>query len=86
MAINTTLIAVRNPKWETVRKENGDPEVNEDGTNKRFIYCDAKWSHLGDSSQEWLPFAATPWDPEQHGRDLFAAISNGDHGAIADED
>ena len=83
--MSITLIAVRNPKWVTVREADGSPVVQKDGTNLRFIECEAQWSHLGDSSQEWLSFGATPWDVEKHGRDLYAALINGDHGEIAAE-
>jgi hypothetical protein len=31
----------------------------------------------------WIPFAASPNDPEQHGRDLYAALVAGEHGDIA---
>ena len=99
--MSITLIAVRNPKWETVKTERLDDDGNfvndadgnpimdvvndADGNPMRLIQCEAQWSHLGDNTQEWLPFAATPWDVEQHGKDLYNAIVAGDHGAIADE-
>ena len=83
--MNITLIAVRNPKWHTVKDEDDNPIVQEDGTNFRVINCEAQWSHLGDNTQEWLPFTADSRDVEQHGKDLYNALVNGEHGAIADE-
>jgi hypothetical protein len=99
--MSITLIAVRNPQWQTVKTERLDSDGNvvndedgnpimdivndDDGNPMRLIQCEAQWSHLGDDTQEWLPFAATSWDVEQHGRDLYNAIVAGDHGAIAEE-
>ncbi len=98
--MSITLLAVRNPRWQTVKTFSVDSDGREikdsdgnsievdwvvDGTIQKIIKCEAKWSHLGDSSQDWLPFASTPWDPEQHGKDLYAALINGDHGEIAAE-
>ena len=99
--LNTTLLAVRNPKWETLKDYKYDSDGNvvndsdgnpveviindADGNPKKVIQCEAKWTHLGDSSQDWLPFCANSEDVEKHGRDLYAALVNGDHGAIADE-
>ena len=98
--MSITLIAVRNPKWETLKDFKRDSEGNivndadgnpieevkkdSDGNPMKLIQCEAQWSHLGDDTQEWLPFAATPGDVEQHGNDLYNALVNGDHGAIAD--
>ena len=99
--MSITLIAVRNPRWETVKNPKLDSDGNvvndadgnlimdivndADGNPVRVIQCEAQWSHLGDSTQEWLLFTANPDDVEQHGRDLYAALVNGDHGSIADE-
>lgn len=33
--------------------------------------------------EEWLPFGATPHDPEIHGQALYLEIISGDHGPIA---
>ena len=100
MIIN--LIAVRNPKWQTLKDYEYDSDGNvvndsdgnpvevivkdSDGNPKKLIQCECQWSHLGDETQEWLGFASTPWDTEQHGKDLYAALVAGEHGAIADED
>ena len=84
MSIN--LIAVRNPKWETIKDTEGNPINDSDGNPIRVIDCECQWSHLGDNTQEWLPFTADPNDTEQHGKDLYNALVNGDHEAIADED
>ena len=62
---------------DVVNDENGNPV--------RVINCECQWSHLGDNTQEWLPFTADSRDIEQHGRDLYNAIVAGEHGAIADE-
>jgi hypothetical protein len=99
--MSITLIAVKNPKWKTVKNERLDSDGNvvndsdgnpildvvndSDGNPMKLIECEAQWSHLGDNTQEWLQFAATPWDGEKHGKDLYAALLNGDHGTVADE-
>ena len=99
--MSITLIAVRNPQWKTVKTERLDDDGNvvndsdgnpimdtvndSDGNPVRVINCECQWSHLGDNTQEWLPFSADPNDVEQHGIDLYNAIVAGDHGAIADE-
>lgn len=99
MSIN--LIAVRNPQWKTTKTQRKDSDGNvvndadgnpildvkndADGNPIRVIDCECQWSHLGDNTQEWLPFTAVATDVEQHGRDLYNALVNGDHGAIADE-
>lgn len=99
MSIN--LIAVRNSKWKTLKNMREDAEGNivndeegnpifdivndNEGNPIRVIDCECQWSHLGDDTQEWLPFTATSTDVEQHGKDLYNALVNGDHGAIADE-
>ena len=99
MSIN--LIAVRNSKWKTLKNMREDAEGNivndeegnpifdivndNEGNPIRVIDCECQWSHLGDDTQEWLPFTASPDDIEQHGKDLYNAIVAGEHGAIADE-
>ena len=83
MSIN--LIAVRNPKWETRKDIDGNPINDSDGNPIKVIDCECQWSHLGDNTQEWLPFTTDLNDTEQHGKDLYNALVNGDHGAIADE-
>ena len=59
--------------------------VDENGDKIKLIYVDCQWSHLGDTSQPFQTFIANPDDPEKHGRDLYAALVNGDHGTVADE-
>ena len=99
--MSITLIAVRNPQWKTIKTERLDDDGNvvndsdgnpimdivndSDGNPVRVIDCEAQWSHLGDDTQEWFSFTASPDDIEQHGKDLYNAIVAGDHGAIADE-
>jgi len=99
--MSITLIDVRNPKWQTLKQLKFDSDGNEvkdsdgnnilenvtdsDGNILKVISCECKWSHLGDNNQNWLPFAADSRDTEQHGKDLYAALVNGDHGAIAAE-
>ena len=87
--MSITLIAVRNPQWKTIKYERLDDDGNvvndADGNPIRVIDCECQWSHLGDNTQEWLPFTANPDDVAQHGKDLYAALVNGDHGAIAAE-
>ena len=99
MSVN--LIATRNPQWKTVKTQRVDDDGNvvndadgnpimdnvldDNGNPMRVIDCECQWSHLGDNTQEWLPFTATSDDAEQHGRDLYNAFVNGEHGAIADE-
>ena len=100
--MSITLIDVRNPKWVTVKNwkvdDSGefvlDSEGNQieevaldsEGNPIKVIECEAQWSHLGDNTQNWLPFTANQNDVAQHGKDLYAALVNGDHGAIADEE
>ena len=79
------LIATRNPQWKTLRDIEGNVINDDNGNPIRVIDCECQWSHLGDNTQEWLAFTATSDDAEQHGRDLYNAFVNGDHGAIADE-
>ena len=99
--MSITLIAVRNPKWQTIKTQRKDSDGNvvndadgnpildvkndADGNPIRVIDCECQWSHFGDNTQEWLTFTATSTDVEQHGRDLYNALVNGDYGEIADE-
>jgi len=87
--MSITLIAVRNPKWVTVKNQRLDSDGNgvndSDGNPIRVIDCECQWSHLGDNTQPWLLFTANANDVAQHGKDLYNALVNGDHGAIADE-
>jgi len=43
-----------------------------------LINCQIEHQEYG-----WIPFTASEDDPEQHGRDIFAALIAGDHGPIA---
>ena len=99
--MSITLLNVRSPKWKTIKTQRLDSDGNvvndsdgnpildvvndSDGNPVKVIDCECQWSHLGDNTQTWLPFTADANDPAQHGRDLYAALINGDHGAIADE-
>ena len=96
-----TLLACKNPRWFTLQRTKYDESGNEvkdesgatvyedaldeNGDKIKLIYVDCQWSHLGDTSQPFQTFIANPNDPEKHGRDLYAALVNGDHGTIADE-
>jgi len=62
------VLAVRNCKY--VKADNS------------VIDCEAKFSHLGDSSQDWLPFTATNSDTEEHGRAVYTNAVNGDYGTV----
>ena len=62
------ILSVRNCKY--VKADNS------------VIDWEAKFSHLGDSSQDWLPFTATNSDIEEHGRTLFANAVKGDYGTV----
>ena len=62
------ILAVRNCKY--VKADNS------------VIDCEAKFSHLGDSSQDWLPFTATNSDIEEHGRVIYANAEKGDYGTV----
>ena len=62
------ILAVRNCKY--VKADNS------------VIDCEAKFSHLGDSSQDWLPFTATNSDTEEHGRAIYANAVKGDYGTV----
>jgi len=99
--MSITLVAVRNQRWRTLTTErtdsdgatvndsNGDPIIDvitdENGNPRKAIQCQCQWSHLGDSSQDWLDFTCTSWDTSPHGSALYTALMNGDHGAIAAE-
>ena len=101
MAIETTLIEVRNQKWHTasynrvdsegndVLDSNGDPildpHLDENGDPVKVINCEAKWTHLGDDTQEWREFTAYEHDTEAHGKLLYQDLVAGKYGAIADE-
>lgn len=96
-----TLINIRSPKWKTLTKPRVDSDGNtvndsdgkpirdtlndSDGNPIKVIDCECQWSHLGDNTQAWLSFSANKNDVAQHGRDLYNALVNGDHGAIAAE-
>ena len=69
--------ALTDAEGNVINDSNGNP--------KKIINCEAKWSHLGNETQDWHPFSANKEDVEQHGKDLYNALVNGDHGAIADE-
>ena len=62
------ILAVRNCKY--IKADNS------------VIDCEAKFSHLGDSSQDWLPFTATNSDIEEHGRVIYANAVKGDYGTV----
>ena len=50
------------------------------------INVEVKWSQLGIvDNQDFTLFTATSFDSEQHGKDLYAALVNGDYGDIAAE-
>jgi len=83
MSIN--LIAVKNQKWKTIKDSDGNPVNGSDGNPIKVIDCECQWSHLGDNTQEWISFTADPNDTEKHGKDLYNAFLNGDHGLIANE-
>tara|TARA_R110002049_G_scaffold204956_1_gene375432 strand:+ start:101 stop:436 length:336 start_codon:yes stop_codon:yes gene_type:complete len=78
-----------NPILDVVNDSDGNPIMDvindSDGNPVRVIQCECQWSHLGDNTQAWLPFSANSNDTQQHGKDLYAALVNGDHGAIAAE-
>lgn len=70
-----------------VTDENGkfvlEPVLEDDGvTKQKLIWCETKWTHLGDDTQEWLPFKVTPYDTMAHGQKLWTDLNNGVHGAI----
>jgi len=66
--MNCILIDAQNPQW-------GDAEHT-------VINIEAKWEHL--ESEGYLPFTANPNDVEEHGRDLYNRIINGEFGTIAE--
>jgi hypothetical protein len=57
-------------------------EVNSSNEAKTMITVEAKWQHL--EAEGYLPFLATPDDPEAHGRDLLERCKNGEFGTVAD--
>ncbi len=96
------LINCKNPKWITLKvldvDENGESKVDadgnlilknlvdENGNTKKAITVDCQWSHLGDESQEFLNFLASPNDPMEHGRKLYQDLVDGKYGEIADDE
>jgi len=66
--MNCILIDAQNPQW-------GDAEHT-------VINIEAKWEHL--ESEGYLTFTANPNDVEEHGRDLYNRIINGEFGTIAE--
>jgi hypothetical protein len=95
------LINCKNPKWTTLKvldlDENGNTQldgegnlmlkdyVDENGNTQKAITVDCQWSHLGDATQEFINFLATPNDPMEHGRKLYQDLVDGKHGTIASE-
>ena len=47
-------------------------------TNDGCIDCEINHSDYG-----WIPFTASPNDPEEHGRNIHAACLAGEHGTVA---
>ena len=62
-----TVVDARNPSY-----------ANADST---VIDIEVKFQEL--SALGYIPFTASPSDPEVHGRSLFAAAENGNYGTIA---
>lgn len=99
--MSITIINARNPRWKTLKTNQVDSDGNEvldsegnpieinltdsDGNLVKVIDCECQWSHLGDSTQEWLPFSANQNDEELHGQQLYTAFINGDYGSIEAE-
>tara|TARA_R100000458_G_C8144203_1_gene154228 strand:+ start:220 stop:471 length:252 start_codon:yes stop_codon:yes gene_type:complete len=83
--MSITLIATRNPQWKTITDDDGNAVNDSEGNPIKVINCECQWSHLGDNTQDWLPFTASATDTAQHGKDLYNAFVNGDHGTIANE-
>ena len=83
--MSITLVAVRNPKWKSIIDSEGNPINDSEGNPIKVIDCECQWSHLGDNTQDWLPFTASKDDVESHGKNLYNALVNGDHGTVADE-
>ena len=83
--MSITLIAVRNPQWKSIKDSEGDPVNDSEGNPIKVINCECQWSHLGDNTQDWLSFTADERDVETHGKNLYTALVNGDHGSITAE-
>mgnify|MGYP003109172435 CR=1 FL=1 len=95
--MDCVLIDAKNPRYEylvepalesdgTLKKDsNGNNilyyEKDDSGNRAKGLVIDAKWQHVEELG--YTPFHATSYDNEQHGKDLYAAIMNGDYGAIA---
>ena len=87
------LLNVKNPKWKTLKSYEEDAEGNvtenvitdDEGNPIKVIDCECQWSHLGDDTQDYLPFTATSYDTEEHGKKLYQDLIDGKHGDIADE-
>tara|TARA_R100001510_G_C7613492_1_gene176322 strand:+ start:357 stop:659 length:303 start_codon:yes stop_codon:yes gene_type:complete len=99
--MSITLIDARNPQWVAIKRDqldsDGNPVKDSEGKNVeenvldsngdplKCIECEAKWSHMGDSSQEWQKFLASPEDTAEHGRLLFEDLKAGKYGTVAAE-
>tara|TARA_B100000941_G_scaffold243146_1_gene187100 strand:+ start:1054 stop:1329 length:276 start_codon:yes stop_codon:yes gene_type:complete len=87
------LLNVKNPKWKTLKSYEEDAEGNvtenvitdDEGNPIKVIDCECQWSHLGDDTQDYLPFTATSEDTEEHGKKLYQDLVDGKYGAIEDE-
>lgn len=99
--MSITLIDVRNPQWFQLKQDQVDSEgkpvldsegnpieeniLDSNGDPLKAIECEAKWSHLGDSTQEWKKFLASPLDTVEQGKQLYEDLKAGKHGTVADE-
>ena len=87
------LLNIKNLKWKTLKNYEEDAEGNvtetvvtdDEGNPIKVIDCECQWSHLGDDTQDYLPFTATSYDTEEHGKKLYQDLIDGKHGDIADE-
>ena len=69
-SMSITITAVRNPLRRTIKYLGEDKEV---------IECEIQCDKFG---TEWLPFGASDYDAESHGKKLWKELNDGVHGEI----
>lgn len=83
--MSISLVSVRNPKWKTKTSIN---DQNGDSYQSKVIECEAIWTTSEANVNlptNWQVFTVSAQDESQHYIDLYNALVNGDHGAIAEE-
>ena len=68
MAVNFTVTDAKNPVWAN--------------DNKNAITLDVNFAEITDA--DYVSFTASPTDPVEHSRTIYANAVNGDYGAVSD--